>query len=103
MSRRIDPSWTVFTSIENAEHDRCVDVFSRPDGTYGFEEFRRDCEDRGEWTPVQHFSGMVFDESGQALATAEKAVPWLAITLLKTPSLRKLRSGDKQSRSDVAS
>jgi hypothetical protein len=28
-------------------------MFSRPDGTHGFEEFRRDAEDRGAWTPVQ--------------------------------------------------
>jgi hypothetical protein len=53
MSERIDKSWLVFVSIENFEHDRCVDLFSRPDGSYGFEEFRRDVEDRGDWTPVQ--------------------------------------------------
>jgi len=52
MSKRIDKSWLVFVSVENFEHDRCVDLFSRPDGSYGFEEFRRDVEDRGEWTPV---------------------------------------------------
>ena len=46
MSKRIDKSWLVFTSIENLEHDRCVDLFRRPDGSYGFEEFRRDVEDR---------------------------------------------------------
>jgi hypothetical protein len=50
MSGRIDPSWLVFDSIENAEHDRCVDCFSRPDGSFGFEEFRRDVEDGGAWT-----------------------------------------------------
>jgi hypothetical protein len=47
VSQIIDKSWLVFLSIENAEHDRCVDVFSRPDGTHGFEEFWRDPEDRG--------------------------------------------------------
>ena len=57
MSQRIDKSWLVFLSIENFEHDRCVDLFSRPDGTHGFEEFRRDAEDRGAWTPVQYYSG----------------------------------------------
>ena len=49
MSARIDKSWLVFLSIENFDHDRCVDLFSRPDGTHGFEEFRRDAEDRGAW------------------------------------------------------
>jgi hypothetical protein len=47
MSKRIDKSWSVFISIENFEHNRCVDLFSRPDGSYGFEEFRRDVEDQG--------------------------------------------------------
>jgi hypothetical protein len=33
MTRRIDRSWTVLTSVENDAHDRCVDLFRRPDGT----------------------------------------------------------------------
>jgi hypothetical protein len=33
MSGRIDKSWLVFVSVENPEHDRCVDIFSRPDGS----------------------------------------------------------------------
>ena len=45
MFKRIDRSWLVFVSVENPEHDRRVDFFSRPDGSYGFEEFRRDVED----------------------------------------------------------
>ena len=56
MSRRIDKSWLVFASIDNFERNRCVDLFSRPDGSYGFEEFRRDPEDRGEWTPIKYHS-----------------------------------------------
>jgi len=61
MSKRIDKSWLVFVSVENFEHDRCVDIFSRPDGSYGFEEFRRDTEDGGQWTPVQYYrSGLYF-------------------------------------------
>ena len=42
VSKRIDKSWVVVDSIENFERDRCVDIFRRPDGSYGFEEFRRD-------------------------------------------------------------
>jgi hypothetical protein len=34
-------------SIENPQHDRCVDIFERPDRTFGFEEFRRDAQDAG--------------------------------------------------------
>ena len=88
MSKRIDRSLTVFVSVENSEHDRCVDIFSRPDGSYGFEEFRRDIEDRGQWTPVQYYSGVAYVSSAAALDTAERCVPWLADILAQKPEMR---------------
>jgi hypothetical protein len=78
MSLRIDKSWVVRASVENAEHDRCVDLFERPDGSFGFEEFRRDVEDGGVWTPVSYFSGRSFQTRDAAEAAALRAVPWLA-------------------------
>jgi hypothetical protein len=81
MSRRIDKSWTVFDSIENGEHDRCVDLFSRPDGSFGFEEFRRDVEDAGAWTPVAYYSIAAYGSKDAALQAAVKAVGWLAQSL----------------------
>ena len=90
MSQRIDKSWFVFLSIENFEHDRCVDLFSRPDGTYGFEEFRRDVEDRGAWTPVQYYSGGVYSSREAALAAAKQSVGWLAEAIRLSPSAQRL-------------
>jgi len=81
MSRRIGKSWIVFDSIETGDGMRCVDLFSRPDGTYGFEEFRRDPEDAGLWTPVHYFSGKAFPNKDEALAAALRAVAWLAEAL----------------------
>ena len=81
MSKRIDPSWTVVASIENAEHNRCVDLFVRPDSTYGFEEFRRDVEDAGAWTPVQYYSHAVYLSKEAALTAAAGNVVWLALAL----------------------
>lgn len=78
MSVRIDKSWVVFASVENDDHDRCVDLFSRPDTTFGFEEFRRDIEDGGFWTPVAYFSVRSFPTRDAARAEALQAVPWLA-------------------------
>ncbi len=78
MSRRIDKSWTVFESIENFERNRCVDLFLRPDGTYGFEEFRRDPEDAGAWTPMRYYSGANYGSKEDALAAAISVVAWLA-------------------------
>ncbi len=89
MSKRIDKSWTVFVSVENPEHDRCVDIFSRPDGSYGFEEFRRDAEDGGQWTPVQYYSGVTYGSSAEALDTAERCVPWLTDVLTEKPEMRR--------------
>jgi len=78
MSKRIDKSWVVCASIENLEGNRCVDLFRRPDGTYGFEEFRRDSEDAGAWTPVQYYSGATYASKEDALNAAIKGVRWLA-------------------------
>jgi hypothetical protein len=90
MSKRIDKSWLVFISIENFEHNRCVDLFSRPDASYGFEEFRRDVEDRGDWTPVQYYSGSVYTSKEATLAAAMQFVPWLTDAIQQSPSAQKL-------------
>ncbi len=83
MSKRIDKSWIVHDSIENREHDRCVDLFQRPDGTYGFEEFRRDVEDAGAWTPMWYYSGTLYPSKDAALGTAVRTVVWLAEALAR--------------------
>ena len=77
MSRRINKSWIVVGSIENREHDRCVDLFERPDGTFGFEEFRRDVEDQGAWTPMQYYSGTSYPSKDAAMTAASRTVAWL--------------------------
>lgn len=81
MSRRIDKSWVVFDSIENGQHDRCVDLFRRPDGSFGFEEFRRDVEDAGAWTPVAYYSRAAYASNEAALEVAMTRVVWLGEAL----------------------
>ena len=81
MSKRIDKSWIVVRSIETRGHDRCVDLFQRPDGTFGFEAFRRDVEDAGTWTPVTYYSSAVYPSQDAALGVAVKTVIWLADAL----------------------
>jgi hypothetical protein len=90
MSKRIDKSWLVFISVENFEHDRCVDLFSRPDGSYGFEEFRRDAEDGGEWTQVCYYSGSIHASREAAFAAALRSVAWLHDAVAHSPSARRL-------------
>ena len=81
MSSRLDKSWKVLASPSTANADRCVDIFLRPDGTFGFEEFRRDPEDRGAWTPVTYYSGRDYDTEAEALAAARTHVAWLGEVL----------------------
>ena len=81
MSARLDLSWKVLASPSTPAVDRCVDIFSRPDGTIGFEEFRRDPEDMGAWTPMAYYSERVYSAESDALAAACDAVPWLPAVL----------------------
>lgn len=77
MSRDIDKSWTVLISIETGDGLRCVDLFRRPDATFGYEEFRRDPEDQGVWTPVRFASALSYATLDDARAAATKAVAWM--------------------------
>jgi hypothetical protein len=81
MSARLDPSWKVLASPSTPAVDRCVDIFSRPDGTFGFEEFRRDPEDMGAWTPIGYYSAREFSTEEHALGAARVAVLWLSEVL----------------------
>jgi hypothetical protein len=68
----------VVASPSTPSLDRCVDIFLRPDGTFGFEEFRRDPEDMGAWTPVAYYSGRQYETEDEAVAAAHESVRWLA-------------------------
>lgn len=63
----------VLYSHNNDYADRCVDVFVRPDGTYGFEEYRRDPEDMGAWSPMAYHSGLSFATREEAWAQQRAA------------------------------
>jgi len=67
----------VLASVENSYGDYCVDVFVRPDGTFGFEEYRRDPEDGGIWYSLSRYSGQIFSSEEGALAQATNCVAWL--------------------------
>ena len=71
----------VLRSIDRPGADRCVDVFLRPDGTVGFEEFRRDVEDARGWFPIGGHSDRVFADEAEAIVAARLAVAWLGSVL----------------------
>jgi len=81
MSSRFDRSWSVIESYQTFDGLHCVDVFSRPNGTFGFEEFRRDPEDMGAWTPVGYFSTRDYVTQPEVLEAALERVSWLGAVI----------------------
>jgi hypothetical protein len=69
----------VLTSLESPYGDYCVDVFVRADGTFGFEEYRRDPEDGGLWFSLNRHSRQVFNSEENALTQAKACVAWLKV------------------------
>lgn len=78
MSSRLHPSWQVLASHQTYEADRCVDVFERPEGTFGFRGVPQGPEDMGAWTPVRYYSGVEFATEEETIVAACEAVPWPA-------------------------
>jgi len=67
----------VIRSIETPDGGRCVDFFIRPDGSFGFEEYRRDSEDARGWFPIGFHAQIRFASQEEAENKALTAVPWL--------------------------
>jgi len=76
MSDRIKKSWTVLHSIQTPTGDYCVDIFVREDGTYGFEEFRRDAEDMGRWVGINYYSSQLLGTELEATDNAKTNIEW---------------------------
>jgi hypothetical protein len=61
----------------------CVDVFMRPDGSFGFDEFRRDAEDGRGWFSIGHHGEREFATVADALDAAKLCVGWLTDELAR--------------------
>lgn len=68
----------VMKSINGFDDSVCVDIFMRPDGSFGFEEFRRDIEDARGWFPIGHYSARVFTSQEAAFEAACASIVWLS-------------------------
>ncbi len=69
--------WQALESLEDDNGTFCVDIVQRPDGSFGFELFRRDAEDQGRWTILNLYAAARFPTKDAARAAAVRAVPWL--------------------------
>ncbi len=68
---------TVLRSVNLPGEAVCVDLFQRPDATFGFDMFRRDPEDGRGWYAIGHFGHLEFDSYDLALEAACVRVHWL--------------------------
>ncbi|MEM7269983.1 MAG: hypothetical protein AAF401_12110 [Pseudomonadota bacterium] len=59
----------------------CVDVFQRPDGTFGFEQYRRDPEDGRGWGAPGGFGDARLADKAEAISAARAAIPWFGDAL----------------------
>jgi len=73
----------VIESINIEDENRCVDIFQRPDNSFGFEEYRRDIEDNQGWFAIGFFGDQVFDSEAQVRKAALLKVSWLAGAMAK--------------------
>ena len=67
----------VLKSFNWGDEGRCVDIFVRPDSSFGFEEYRRDLEDGRGWFPIGFHSERVFGDPEDAFDAALESVSWL--------------------------
>ncbi len=68
----------VIRSIETSDGALCVDIFQRDDGSFGFEEYRKDPEDPRGWYRVGSYAAMRAENADVALDLAQARVAWLA-------------------------
>jgi hypothetical protein len=68
---------TVLLSLEDSQGLRCVDIFRRAEGSFGFKEFRKDPEDGGRWTMTADFSHLTYPSQDAAHAAAAATLGWL--------------------------
>ena len=68
---------TVILSVNLDGETVCVDIFERPDGSFGFDEFRRDPEDMRGWFSIGYHGDKRFETAEDALAHAKQTVGWL--------------------------
>jgi hypothetical protein len=67
----------VVASFDSPAGDHCVDIFLSTEGSFGFEEYRRDAEDMRGWFPLHRYASQIFATREEALARAKATVAWM--------------------------
>ena len=67
----------VIQSINNDESNLCIDFFTRNNGTFGYEEYRKDPENIDGWYKVGNYSDKIYKNQEEAHKNACKNILWL--------------------------
>ena len=67
----------VLASLESQDGTHCVDFFLRPDGTFGFEQFRAEYDGSNRWQSLGKHAQRSFATGREALEVAKQQVSWL--------------------------
>jgi len=67
----------VIASFESPDGSHCVDIFSREDSSFGFEEFRGETDGAARWQSLDRHGALVFASGQEALSAAQERVAWL--------------------------
>jgi hypothetical protein len=70
-------SHTVLASLESEDGTQCIDFFCREDGTFGFEQYRREYDGSHRWQSLSKYRQLAFTSGREALRAAQQHVPWL--------------------------
>ena len=68
----------VLDSVETPDGGRCVKIFRRGGGTFGFEVYCRGAEDLSGWFPIDSFADMPYGTEAKAREVAARFAPWLS-------------------------
>ena len=63
-------------SVDNQEQNRCVDIIQDLNGTFRFQEWRREPEDLSGWYLMLDSSPKTFLSENEAITAAKRAVTW---------------------------
>lgn len=73
--------YRVIKSLENNERNKCVDIIQTADGSFRFQEWRRDTEDVHGWFLLHDSQPCTYESEVSAVNAARTVVGWLAIGL----------------------
>jgi len=71
---------TVLASLETGDGTQCVDLFLREDGTFGFEQYRREYDGPSRWQSLSKYAHLTFASGQDALQIAKQYLPWVCRT-----------------------